>query len=194
VGEDDELLRRMEACQARAPVEGSVRMPAFYPKVCVSFRATDLVGSGAGANDVGHLDASKGRGAGAEPWAICDYLRDALGWPMDFLFIDAEQAGMHNVDPYAPADGTALHGTAVFRGGRRVRITRRAHKYFPVHRAGANTAHVSRRRPGTRARPPGSPGRRAAACCQYQVLPAIRPGVNPNPYPSPCNRCGRCGL
>jgi hypothetical protein len=27
-----------------------------------------------------------------------------------------------------------------------VLTTRRAHKYFPVHRAGANTMHLSRRR------------------------------------------------
>jgi hypothetical protein len=81
--------------QREARVDGSVRMPAYRPHVVASFCSANLVGDH--NKSFGTVNA---RRAGAEPWAICDYIRDALCWPMDFLFIDAEQAGMYDVDHY----------------------------------------------------------------------------------------------
>ena len=92
--DDDELLSNMKKCQTERYVKGSVRMPFWKPWVCVSFAAKDLQGSGVGCDDV---DDSK---AGKEPWGLCDYLRDAMIWPQDFMYIDAEQCGWYNVDEY----------------------------------------------------------------------------------------------
>jgi len=86
VTEDEPLYAEMIKSQKLEPVTGSVRMPYFKPHVCVSFASSDLVGCGAGRENV-----NDGK-AGAEPWAICDYIRETLYWPMDFIFIDAEQA------------------------------------------------------------------------------------------------------
>ena len=92
--DDDELLSNMKECQTERYVKGSVRMPFWKPWVTVSFAARDLQGSGVGCDDV---DDSK---AGKEPWGLCDYLRDAMIWPQDFIYIDAEQCGWYNVDEY----------------------------------------------------------------------------------------------
>jgi len=92
--DDDLLLSNMKQCQKKRFVKGSIRMPFWKPWVCVSFAAKDLQGSGVGCSDV---DDSK---AGKEPWGLCDYIRDALVWPQDFMYIDAEQVGWYNVDEY----------------------------------------------------------------------------------------------
>ena len=86
--------------QKDAPVAGSVRMPVYKPHVVASFCSNNLVGNHNESFET--VDASR---AGAEPWAICDYIREALLWPKDFLFIDAEQAGMYDVDHYEYAYG-----------------------------------------------------------------------------------------
>ena len=103
VSSDDEILARMRECDKIFPVEGSIRMPFWKPWVCASFASKDLVGSGAWKDDVGDEKA------GSEPWGICDFLRDALGWPRDFIYIDAEQVGMYDVDPYMFDNATKRH-------------------------------------------------------------------------------------
>ena len=81
--DDDELLSNMKKCQTERYVKGSVRMPFWKPWVCVSFAAR-IFKVRVGCDDV---DDSK---AGKEPWGLCDYLRDAMIWPQDFMYIDAE--------------------------------------------------------------------------------------------------------
>ena len=84
---DDSLLSNMIKCNTKNPVPGSVRMPYWKPWVCVSFAAKDLQGSGVGCDDVDDSNA------GREPWGLCDYIRDFMVWPQDFMYIDAEQVG-----------------------------------------------------------------------------------------------------
>ena len=93
VTESDELLQEMNKCESISPTPGSIRMPCFYPHVCVSFRSEDL------ASDKKTRRGSNKK-AGSEPWGICDYIRDALNWPVDFIYIDAEQVGDYDVDHY----------------------------------------------------------------------------------------------
>jgi hypothetical protein len=83
-------------------------MPVYKPHVVVSFAGHDLVGSPRDPRP----DPSR---AGAEAWAICDYIREALHWPMDFIYIDAEQAGLYDVDHYEYKPGP-LYGRHILRG------------------------------------------------------------------------------
>eukprot|EP00942_MAST-04A_sp_MAST-4A-sp1_P014468 g14468.t1 len=112
VTEDDDLYKAMLKCEKDAPVTGkigpdgekepkSVRMPMWKPFVCVSFPGKGLRGRnfkrGRADSALTNIETDK---AGREPWAVCDYIRDALYWPTDFMFIDFEQVGSYNVDHY----------------------------------------------------------------------------------------------
>eukprot|EP00943_MAST-04B_sp_MAST-4B-sp1_P007576 g7576.t1 len=114
VTEKDELYQKMLECEKLAPVTGivlegtdgkkepnSIRLPMWKPLVCVSFPGYNLRGRDfqkkGRSNSVINLESGK---IGREPWGVCDYIRDALYWPMDFMFIDGEQCGAYNVDQY----------------------------------------------------------------------------------------------
>ena len=112
VTEDDDLYKAMLKCEKDAPVTGkkgpdgkkepkSVRMPMWKPFVCVSFPGKGLrernFKRGRADSALTNIETDK---AGREPWAVCDYIRDALYWPTDFMFIDGEQVGSYNVDHY----------------------------------------------------------------------------------------------
>jgi hypothetical protein len=62
------------------------------------------------------------------------------------MFLEYSPTGM-NPDSEVMVKLTELEATAI---ELKVRITRRARRYFPVHRAGVNTARVSRRTRRTR--------------------------------------------
>ena len=114
VTEKDALYQKMVECEKLAPVTGivledtdgekepnSIRLPMWKPLVCVSFPGYNLRGRDfqkKGRSDsVINLESEK---IGREPWGVCDYIRDALYWPMDFMFIDGEQCGAYDVDHY----------------------------------------------------------------------------------------------
>jgi hypothetical protein len=111
--EEDDLYGCMLRDDKAVHVPGSVRMPAYKPHVVASFSSLNLKGRyGVNAVENGLLEDAQPAKAAVEPWAICDYLREALSWPTDVIYIDAEQAGMYNVDPYVAATGRHhLHGT-----------------------------------------------------------------------------------
>ena len=109
VAANDPLQLEMMKCEKANPVAAIVksgravlgpkgelptsnRMPIYEPLVCASFAAKNLAGDRSrGGND---------SQAGRDPWSICDYLRDSLQWPASFIFIDAEQTGMYDLDMY----------------------------------------------------------------------------------------------
>ena len=63
-------------------------LPKHVPIVCPSFASNDLRDPDNDSNRKGH-DKHSGR----DPWSILDYIRDALMWPSDAIFIDAECFG-----------------------------------------------------------------------------------------------------
>ena len=94
--------------QREARVDGSVRMPAYRPHVVASFCSANLVGDH--NKSFGTVNA---RRAGAEPWAICDYVRDALCWYVPNDALHGWQPAFPNLPTslrgYTQADGLPVH-------------------------------------------------------------------------------------
>jgi hypothetical protein len=78
----------------RELLEHGVLLPEHVPIVCPSFAASDLAtlrDERSKPVDYHGCDEL----AGHDAWSICDYLRDALLWPTESVFIDKEAFGTY---------------------------------------------------------------------------------------------------
>ena len=105
------LLRKtasFDADTTASLLAAGAKMPEHVPLVTPSFATRDLVNNGTNSDgtfaggDFGELS-----GAGRDPWSVCDFLRDALHWPRDAIFIDSEQFGFY-AHPADFAQGQSL--------------------------------------------------------------------------------------
>ena len=97
----------------RELLEHGVLLPEYVPIVCPSFAASDLAmlkdergkpvkvsvahdGTRVRDDKHGEVDFNGcDEKAGHDAWSICDYLRDALLWPTESIFIDSEAFGTY---------------------------------------------------------------------------------------------------
>lgn len=86
----DRLMKTKDFCRdiTQDLIRNGAILPEHVPVVCPSFAGENLLDPNNPDNRNGH-DAN----AGHDPWSILDYIRDALLWPSDAVFIDAECFG-----------------------------------------------------------------------------------------------------